>query len=175
MNDNITTPHIGQQIRELRQARGLSLQGLARRAGTSAPALHRYEAGWDRFEIATLRRIAAALGAQLEVRLHRTDSLRPEKPPRKKQLVRLLAPLFWDRRLTTADLTTYPRWVLGRVLIYGNPDQVRAVRHFFGDEAIHNAIRQRGIDDRTRNYWTLILGNSHASESTKRERLENRP
>jgi transcriptional regulator with XRE-family HTH domain len=174
MYDNISTSPIGQQIRELRQVQGLSLQELARRAGTSAPALHRYEAGWDRFEIATLRRIAAALGAWLEVRLHRTEGHRSVKQPGEKQLVRVLAPLFWDRRLTTADLIDHPNWVLGRVLMYGDPDHVRAARRFYGDEAIRDAIARRGVDDRTRNYWTIIFGDSRAPEGNKRRRLENR-
>ena len=62
-------PVLGARIRELRQAAGLTLEALAQRVGTSAPTLHRYESGWDRFEVATLRRIAAALGASLQIRL----------------------------------------------------------------------------------------------------------
>ena len=73
MSDNISlpapAPPVGVRIRSLRKARGWSLAELARRAGTSAPSLHRYESGWDRFELATLRKIASALGARLEVRL----------------------------------------------------------------------------------------------------------
>jgi transcriptional regulator with XRE-family HTH domain len=166
---------ISAQIRELRKSRGLSLQELARRAGTSAPALHRYETGWDRFEIATLRRIAAALGARLEIRLKPEDVRRPFTKPSDRQLARLLAPLFWDRKLIPADLREYPRWVLGRVLMYGNMDQVRAARRFFGDAAIREAISQRGIDRRTRNYWTIMLGDPDASQGTERERLADRP
>lgn len=71
---------IGLQIRQLRKRRGMTLQQLADRAGTSASALHRYEAGWDRFEVATLRRIATALGAHLDVRLIAGESLETERP-----------------------------------------------------------------------------------------------
>src|SRR5439155_947182 len=39
---------LGHRIRQLRQDRGWTLAELARRAGTSAPALHRYENGWGR-------------------------------------------------------------------------------------------------------------------------------
>ena len=59
-------PPIGTQIRHLRRERGLTLSDLAQLANTSAPTMHRYESGWDRFELNTLRKIAAALGAALE-------------------------------------------------------------------------------------------------------------
>jgi transcriptional regulator with XRE-family HTH domain len=71
MNDKsggLATP-LGHQIRRLREARGWTLAALARRARTSAPALHRYENGWDRFRIDTLRKVAGALGARLDSEL----------------------------------------------------------------------------------------------------------
>ena len=67
MSDN-SVP-LGQQIRRLREKHGWTLAQLARHAGTSGPTLHRYENGWDRFELGTLRRISSALGARLEIRL----------------------------------------------------------------------------------------------------------
>jgi len=155
---------IGLQIRQLRKSRGLTLQQLAQRAGTSASALHRYEAGWDRFEVATLRRIATALGAYLDVRLVDGDSPTIGRPGA-ATLVDKLGPLFWDKRLTVNDLETHPVWVLTRVLMFGNADQARAARSFFGDEAIRKAIGQRGVDARTRTYWNLLLGGDGASPS----------
>ncbi len=174
MSDNIQSSPIGHQIRSMRKIRGLSLDEVARRAGTSAPALHRYEAGWDRFELATLRRIAAALGASLEVRLLAAEASPSAAEPDARQLRHILAPLFWDKPLATADLHAYPRWVLGRVLTNGNRSQVQAARRFYGDAAIRDAIARRGIDVRTRNYWAIILGNTHASESTRPAKLEHR-
>jgi transcriptional regulator with XRE-family HTH domain len=155
---------IGQQIRRLRQERGWTLAELASRAQTSAPTAHRYESGWDRFEVATLRKIAAALGARLEVRL----VAGPAEPPKQSwdELSKLLAPLFWDSDL--GDEPEYPEWVLGRVLMFGNREQVAAARQYFGDEAIRRAVQRRGIDPRTRNYWRVILaGARNASESTE--------
>lgn len=153
---------IGLQIKQLRKSRGMTLRQLAEKAGTSASALHRYEAGWDRFEVATLRRIAMALGAQLDVRL-----IPGERPtvgrPGANSLVNMLKPLFWDKRLTVEDLQAHPVWVLTRVLMFGNADQARAARSFFGDGLIREAIDQRGMDGRTRAYWNLLLGGSGAS------------
>lgn len=146
---------VGQQIRRLRLDRRWSLAELARRAGTSGPALHRYESGWDRFELATLRKIAAALGARLDVRLvPRSESITVE-PRSWRSLVKLIAPLFWDQDLGEDE--EHPDWVLGRVLAFGNREQVTAARAYFGDAAIRRVIKRRGVDARTRNYWKLIL------------------
>ncbi len=157
---------IGLQIRRLRKRRGMTLQQLADRAGTSVSALHRYESGWDRFEVATLRRIATALGAHLDVRLVLGESPEIEKPGA-TSLVDKIGPLFWDKRLTDDDLTSFPLWALGRVLAFGNADQVRSARSFFGDALIREAIRQRGTDARTRAYWNLMLGDGDASSGAQ--------
>lgn len=125
-------------------------------SGTSAPTLHRYEGGWDRFEIRTLERIARALDAGLEVRFVPGPSEVAARPT-PRALVRILAPLFWDRGLRASDLTQYPASVLGRVLMYGQLEQVRAARRFFGDQAIATAVRRRVIDNRTREYWDVVL------------------
>lgn len=134
----------------------MTLQQLADRVGTSVSALHRYESGWDRFEVATLRRIATALGAHLDIRLVARESPEPAKPDA-KSLVDMIRPLFWDKRLTAEDPVSFPLWVLSRVLAFGNADQVRAARSFFGDALIRDAIHQRNVDARTRAYWKLVL------------------
>lgn len=159
MNDNIDacpTP-LGHQIRRIREERGWTLATLARRAGTSAPALHRYENGWDRFQVDTLRRVAGALGARLDVRLVPAERARPRSAPTVKVLLKTLASLFWDRDLRASDLTGHAGWVLERVLTSGGREQVRAARAFFGDDALRRSLARRGVDRRTRHYWELIL------------------
>ena len=150
---------LGHRIQLLRHERGWTLAELARRAGTSGPTLHRYENGWDRFELETLRRIAAALGARLEIRLV-TAPRAAARRVSSKALVRQLAPLFWDRDLKESDLSRHPGWVLERVLTSGSREQARAARAFFGDDAVRRAAERRGVDARTRRYWRLILGES---------------
>ncbi len=164
MNDSIEAPPpLGSQIRSLRTDRGWSLAELARRAGTSAPTLHRYENGWDRFELGTLRKLAAALGARLDIRLVPAAAAGYRaQPPSRRGLVACLRPLFWDRPLSVRDLDEYPDWVLGRVLCYGSRRHVAQVRSFYGDDALRRAVTKRGIDPRTRNYWKIILGGSDA-------------
>ena len=57
-------------VRELRQRAGLTQQELARRGGTSQPALARLEAGGGgSATLATLQRLAAAAGFGLELSL----------------------------------------------------------------------------------------------------------
>jgi len=155
MSDKSST--IGQQIRGLRQARGWTLADLARRARTSAPTIHRYENGWDRFELETLRKISSALGARLVIGLVSGARGNARKRVSPGSLIRILAPLFWDRDLRAADLSRHPGWVLERVLTSGNRVQVLATRRFFGDDAVREAARRRGVDERTRAYWRLIL------------------
>jgi len=157
MYDKNSFPLIGGQIRHLRTTQGMTLQQLADKAGTSVSALHRYETGWDRFEIATLRRIASALGGHLDVRLRVENHRNPDTLQDSDTLVRLLTPLFWDKQLNPVDIEQHPYWVICRVLMYGDDRQVRACRRFFGDELIRTAICQRGVDDRTRGYWNMIL------------------
>lgn len=150
---------IGAQIRACRRARGLTLATVARRAGTSAPTLHRYESGWERFELPTLRRIASALDARLDVRLIPSpDRSAVALPPSAADLAKLLRPLFWDHDLRAGDLRRHPKWVLRRVLAFGDRAQVAAARRYFGDDAVREAAEHRGSDRRTRNYWRLILG-----------------
>ena len=165
---NDKSSSLGPEIRRQRRARGMTLAELARRAGTSAPTVHRYESGWDRFEVATLRRLAAALDARLEIRLVPTRATAPRRPAR-GDLVRDWAPLFWNHRLRIRDLDRHPTFVLERVLTSGTLEQVRAARAFFGDDAIRKAVARRGVDARTREYWRLVLGGtSRASQGSAR-------
>ena len=149
---------IGTQIRRLREERGLTLSALARLVGTSVPTMHRYESGWDRFELNTLRKIATGLGAALEVRLVPPPEGVSSSRADTQELLTLVAPLFWDQELDESKLEDHRNWVLGRVLMFGTEAQVTAARSYFGEEAIRMAIKRREMDPRTRNYWKLILG-----------------
>lgn len=179
MNDKFssTAPAapIGFQIRELRLAKGCTLAAVAQRAGTSAPALHRYESGWDRFEVGTLRRIGAALGAHLEIRLVPNPTLATARQRSATELLPVLAPLFWDHDLAASDFREHPSWVLERVLMFGNRPQMAAARTFFGDQAIRETVTRRGVDERTRNFWNVILeAPANAPESPQRKRVARR-
>ncbi len=113
----------------------------------------------------TLRKIATALGARLEIRL-RADLEEAAREPTVQELLDLWRPLFWDRDLIASDLEEYRVWVLSRVLMFGDRRQVAAARRFFGDDAIREAIARREVDPRTRNYWNFILSEPDAPESS---------
>ena len=57
----------GTLVRELRLAAGLSQRALARRAGTSQPAVARYEQGGATPSWETLQRLAAACGRWVRI------------------------------------------------------------------------------------------------------------
>jgi transcriptional regulator with XRE-family HTH domain len=58
---------LGALVRDARLAAGLSQRALARRAGTSQPAVARYETGAASPSWETLQRLAEACGKQLRV------------------------------------------------------------------------------------------------------------
>ena len=59
----------GYQIARLRMIRGLTQEQLAEMVGTKQPAIARLESGQTTPSISFLRRLACALGANLEIRL----------------------------------------------------------------------------------------------------------
>jgi len=63
------TRRLGEYLRLEREAAGLSQRELAKRLGCQQPAISRLEAGGVSPNVATLQRIAEALGRQLELQL----------------------------------------------------------------------------------------------------------
>lgn len=60
-------PSIDEVVRELRKSAGLSQRALAAKAGTSQPAVARYESGTATPSWETLQRLAAACGRRLRL------------------------------------------------------------------------------------------------------------
>jgi transcriptional regulator with XRE-family HTH domain len=65
MTFNDTAACLGARVRELRQARGLTLKALGRRAELSHPFLSQLERGLARPSVASVERIAQALGVPI--------------------------------------------------------------------------------------------------------------
>jgi transcriptional regulator with XRE-family HTH domain len=64
---------IGSQVRELREARGLSQRQLAERMGTTQSTVARLEAGGTRPTLTTLERVASALNATVKFEFERSE------------------------------------------------------------------------------------------------------
>ena len=75
---NITPMHIGQVIREIREAREATLEDIALAADTNASNLSRIERGKQGFSSETLDRIASALGVTVS-ELHLRAEAIPDK------------------------------------------------------------------------------------------------
>jgi len=147
---------VSRQIGARRKRLGLSLSQLARRVNTSPATLSRYENGWSRFEVSTLRKLATALDCDLVV------ELRP-KPrwvefPVPEDVVRQIGRLFWDTELVADHLEEYPLWAVERVLEYGNLGDVRILAALFGREDLLRLVAEaRFTSDRTRAFWQHVL------------------
>lgn len=136
---------------------GLSLAEVARRANTSVPTLSRYENGWSRFEIGTLRKLATALDAELCVHFEPRNATCGEGTKR-SQAVTQLARLFWDHPLSAADLDKHTVWVVERVLAYGQLKDVRMISGLLGADSFLDAVAMaRFSSSKTRTFWEQIL------------------
>jgi transcriptional regulator with XRE-family HTH domain len=147
---------ISQQIGARRKRLGLSLSHLARRVNTSPATLSRYENGWSRFEVSTLRKLATALDCDLVVELRPRP--RWVEQPTAENVVRQIGRLFWDQDLMAEHLGKHPLWVVERVLEYGNLGDVRILAAFWGRDALLALVREaRFSSDRTRAFWRQVL------------------
>jgi transcriptional regulator with XRE-family HTH domain len=147
---------ISQQIGARRKRLGLSLSQLARRANTSPATLSRYENGWSRFEVSTLRKLATALDCDLVVKLQPRP--RWVEQPAVEHVVQQLERLFGDQDLTASHLEEDGRWVVERVLEHGNLGDIRILTAYFGRETLLRLIGEaRFSSDRTRVFWRHVL------------------
>ena len=156
-DNNMSSPwDVSRLIGERRKQLGLSLAQVARRADTSPATLSRYENGWTRFEVYTLRKLATALDCELVVRLE--PKKRRGTRPQRSDVVEKLQRLFWDQDLTVRHLKENPVWVVERVLEYGNLEDVHhLVGHMGRDAFLRHVSGARFSSDRTRVFWQQIL------------------
>ncbi len=166
--------NISEKLKKRRREIGLTLSQVARRANTSVATLSRYENGWQRFELYTLRKLATAMGCRLQVDLVPIQSASPKRG--RGSGVRRLRRLFWDRRLRSRDLDEHPLWVLERVLEYGSLEDVRFIAARMGRKRFLEGVAQvRFKSARTENFWRHLLQREGVSCTKRFSRKEARP
>lgn len=145
------SPTLSTQLKELRNKAGLTLQQVATLAGTSVAAMHRYENGWERFDVRTLGKIAQALGVEMVItfRLKTKKRMNPN-------VYQIFKPLFWDVRIAKNKLTKHRDWLVQRVLELGNLEQVRALFSLFEFTAIRDSFahQQHKFSRKTQIAWS---------------------
>lgn len=145
-------------LKKRRLALGLTLAQVARKSGTSISALSRYENRWHRFELATLDKLAAALRCRLAVRLEPLEDTIPEDRKTAGEVISQIERLFWDKKPRPEDLTGYPRWIMERVLEFGNLTDVRTlIGHFGRGDFLDLVSTCRFSSRRTAVFWENIL------------------
>ena len=148
--------HVSEQLKRRRKQAGLSLSQLARRVDTSAATVSRYEHGWARFRVDTLRKLATALGCRLLITLEPVDA--PRGKPTPEYMAQKLGRLFWDRRLCKSDFHDYPLWIVERVLEYGSLDDIRLLMNMMGRNTfLENVSRARLQSAKTITFWHRML------------------
>ena len=148
--------NISLSLKKLRLRAGLSLSQLARRANTSPATLSRYENGWHRFELYTLRKLASALGYCLRIELEPLS--RAGTPEPISSAVKQLQRLFWDRILEEGDFYIYPAWLTRRVLEYGSFPDVQILVNVLGRRRFLEQVSKiKFTSARTERFWQQIL------------------
>jgi transcriptional regulator with XRE-family HTH domain len=147
---------ISRQIGARRKRLGLSLSQLARRANTSSATLSRYENGWSRFEVSTLRKLATALDCDLIVELRPRP--RWVEEPSIEYVVQQIGRLFSDQELNISHLEENPLWVVEHVLEVGGLGDIRILTAFYGRERLLSlAAEARFSCNRTAEFWRQVL------------------
>ena len=62
--------------------------------------------------------------------------------------------LFWDRDLSALNSTKHMRFIIERILAYGDADDVRWAMDFYSQNKIRDVVMEsRSLDRKSRNFW----------------------
>jgi hypothetical protein len=85
------------------------------------------------------------------------NTLNLERPD-KATLPEFLRPLFWEIDFCQLRVQGHERYVIERVLEYGDDEAIRWLYHTFGPHAIAEVVRRsRKISRNTATLWALVL------------------
>lgn len=154
MKDELT---ISEKLRECRRECGFSLSELARLADTSPATLSRYENGWTRFEVSTLRKLALALDCRLKIEFVPSEE-RNRARMTESEVIDSLKRLFWDSDFNSEMLDKYPVWAVERVLESGQLEDVHSLQILMGrDLFLESVLKSTRLSPKTSAFWNGIL------------------
>ncbi|MCD4777019.1 MAG: helix-turn-helix domain-containing protein [Candidatus Aegiribacteria sp.] len=147
---------ISEKLRKQRRECGFSLSELARFADTSPATLSRYENGWTRFEVSTLRKLAMAMNCRLSIEF--VPNKDNPTVMSKLEILGSLKRLFWDSDFNYEVLTKYPAWVVERVLESGQLEDIHSLQLLMGhDKFLKSVLKSTRVSPKTRIFWNSIL------------------
>jgi hypothetical protein len=77
----------------------------------------------------------------------------------KYMIPQMLSLFFWDINTADFDPTSYPEYMIGRILEFGDEHAVACLKETFSEAAIMSVIRtERRLSRRSANYWALVYG-----------------
>ncbi len=148
---------ISEKLRERRRESGLSLSELARLADTSPATLSRYENGWTRFEVSTLRKLASALNCTLKIELIPSEKCNRTRMSKSKVIAGLKR-LFWDCDFSSEIFDKYPVWAVERVLESGQLEDIHSLQILMGRNMfLESILKSTRLSLKTRVFWNSIL------------------
>ncbi|PIZ00457.1 hypothetical protein COY62_02480 [bacterium (Candidatus Howlettbacteria) CG_4_10_14_0_8_um_filter_40_9] len=84
--------------------------------------------------------------------------------------------LFWDVELKTLDAEKHKKFIIERILLFGNVEDFRWARDFYGEKCIKDVvISNRTLDRKSQNFWCQYFNINQKlcirNQSTKRQSL----
>lgn len=74
-----------------------------------------------------------------------------------KKLPEFLRTYFWDVDFDKLDMNAYPKYVLSRILEYGNEKAVRWMKKSYTKDDVADVLfRLRSVSPKSANFWALI-------------------
>ena len=68
--------------------------------------------------------------------------------------------LFWDTNPAKIDLQKNARYIIERVMDFGNDEEARWIWNFYDKHLLKDVVeKSRDLRPRTKNLWTLFLQN----------------
>jgi|MTBAKSStandDraft_1061840.scaffolds.fasta_scaffold201576_2 hypothetical protein len=70
-----------------------------------------------------------------------------------------LEPLFWDVDIQSIEITAHKKFIIERVLKYGDEKEVCTLLRMYSETDIGKVVKtSRNLDRKTANYWAIHLG-----------------